>query len=361
MFWVKTLRFERRSAVVNGGMTVPFLLNALRTMGLRPLSLSILLAVVPGFIAPVSASPESSMPMTQETFETVLLEGGIPELRLACEDSARFGVNERLQLLRDRLMLVAPAPQDFDVVMANARALISCKAPESSLVVLSRYGPGPGRRRRAWLLLSWQAASAALDQERIILALLRLADGDLASLDAEQLVVGLDGAGLPLTRSALDLLVEAQIASGQSEQAVTSLLAGRTPGVIAARRLGLAAELLDAMESERSIALLEAALDQAAAVQAWNQAEELLRLQLRLELASGGNGERPRERLRRLAARVDDRFTLLELDQDLSGLLPEQRPLKQKELRSPRAPGGHASLGESSSPEAGGPGVTEQP
>ena len=210
--------------------------------------------------------------MPQEAFEIVLIEGGLPDLKLACEESASFGVNERLQLLRDRLMQVAPAPQTFDVVMANARALMSCKAPDSAQVVLSRYGPGPGPRRREWLLLSWQAASAALDQERTVLALLRLAEGDLTRLDAEQLVVGLDGQGLPRTRSALDLLAEAQIASGQPDQAVITLLAGRTPGVVAARRLGLAAELLDVMESERSASLIEAALDQAAAAQAWNQA-----------------------------------------------------------------------------------------
>ena len=331
-------------------------------MGLLPLPLTLLLAVVPGSASPDSSvSLQSSGPMLQEAFEIVLIEGGIPELKLACEESASFGVNERLQLLRDRLMLVAPAPQRFDVVMANARALMSCKAPDSAQVVLSRYGPGSGRRRREWLLLSWQAASAALDQERIVLALLRLADDDLTRLDAEQLVVGLDEQGLPLTRSALDLLAEAQIASGQPEQAVITLLAGRTPGVIAARRLGLAAELLDVMEAERSASLIEAALDQAAAEQAWNQAEDLLRLQLRLELASGGSGERPRERLRRLATRLDDRLTLLDLDQDLPGGSLEQQQELQQELRSPRAPGGHAALGESPVPEAGATGDNEQP
>ena len=331
-------------------------------MGLLPLPLSLLLAVVPGSATPGSSmSLQSAVPMPQEVFETVLNEGALPELELACEESARFAINERLQQLRDRLMLVAPAPQTFDVVMANARVLMSCKAPDSAQVVLSRYGPGRGRRRREWLLLSWQAASAALDQQRIVLTLRRLAEGDLTSLDAEQLVVGLDDQGLPATRSALDLLAEAQIASGQPEQAVITLLAGRTPGVIAARRLGLAAELLDVMEFERSASLIEAALDQAASEQAWNQAEDLLRLQLRLELARGGSGERPRERLRRLATRVDDRFTLLDLDQDLPGVSLEQRQQLQQDLRSPRAPGGHAALGESSVPEAGATGVDEQP
>ncbi len=180
-------------------------------------------------------------------------------------------------------------------------------------------------------------------------------------LDGEQLVVGIDEQGIASTRSALDLLAAAQIASGQNEQAVISLLAGRTPGVVAARRLGLAAELLDAIEPERGASLIEAALDQAAAVQAWNHAEDLLRLQLRLELASGGSGDRPRERLKRLATRVDDRFTLMELEQDLQGVSVEQQQLLEQELRSPRDPGGHAALGESPAPEAGGPGVDVQP
>ena len=332
-------------------------------MGLFTLPLSLLLAAVPGTAASGTSMPleSSAVPMPQDAFETVLMEGDIPQLHLACEQSASVGANERLQLLRDRLMLIAPAPQSFDVVMANARALMSCKAPDSAQVVLSRYGPGSESRRRDWLLLSWQAASAALDQERIVLALMRLAQGDLARLDAEQLVVGVDGEGLPSTRSALDLLAEAQIASGQSEQAVITLLAGRTPGVIAARRLGRAAELLDLMEFERSTALIEAALDQAATEQAWNHAEDLLRLQLRQEIARGGSGERPRERLRRLASRVDDRFTLLELDQDLQGVSLETQQQLQQELRSPRAPGGHAALGESPTSEAGATGVNEQP
>ena len=91
MFRAKTLRFERRSVVVDGGAIVPSLLNAFRPMGLLPLPLSLLLAVVPGAAAPVSAQPESSVPMTQEVFERVLVEGGLRELTLACEDSDRFG------------------------------------------------------------------------------------------------------------------------------------------------------------------------------------------------------------------------------------------------------------------------------
>jgi len=58
---------------------------------------------------------------------------------------------------------------------------------------------------------------------------------------------------------------------------------------------------------------------------------------------------------------VDDHFTLLDLDQDLPGVSLEKHQQLQQELRSPRAPGGHAVLGESPSPEAGATGVNEQP
>ena len=320
-------------------------------MGFLPLSLTLLLAATPIAVdePPLQdkAAPVLEQAMAPEVFEAVLLEGDIPALQQACADAVQFGLEERLRLLRNRLMEVAPAPQPFEVVMANAQALMQCKAPDSVPVVLARFGPAPGRQRREWLLLSWQAAAAAFDQDRAVLALMRLVEGDRSRLEEERLIVGLDDEGQPQTRSALDLLAEHQIANGQESEAVLTLLAARTPGVAAARRLGLASELLGALEPERSGPLLEAALDQAAAAQAWNLAEDLLRLQLALELENGGSGDRPRERLRRLATRVDDRFTLLDLDRESSDLGSEERQQLDQELRSPRAPGGHAALGES--------------
>ena len=320
-------------------------------MGFLPLSLTLLLAATPIAVQepPLQdkAAPVLEQAMAPEAFEAVLLEGDIPALQLACADAVQFGLQERLRLLRNRLMEVAPAPQPFEVVMANAQALMQCKAPDSVPVVLARFGPAPGRQRREWLLLSWQAAAAAFDQDRAVLALMRLVEGDRSRLEEERLIVGLDDEGQPQPRSALDLLAEHQIANGQESEAVLTLLAARTPGVAAARRLGLASELLGALEPERSGPLLEAALDQAAAAQAWNLAEDLLRLQLALELENCGSGDRPRERLRRLATRVDDRFTLLDLDRESSDLGSEERQQLDQELRSPRAPGGHAALGES--------------
>ena len=77
--------------------------------------------------------------------------------------------------------------------------------------------------------------------------------------------------------------------------------------------------------------------DEAASDQAWGLAMELLQLQLRLQLAAGGDGERPRLRLERLAARLDDAYTLLQLNPETN------EPLS---LRSPRESGGHAAVGE---------------
>ena len=319
-------------------------------MGISSLPLMLLLAAAP----PVTSAPTPpvAQPMSVEAFETVLEEGGIPQLSEACADADRFGLQERLRLLRDRLMLVAPSPQPFDVVMANARALMVCRAPDSTQIVLSRFGPGPGFQRREWLLLSWQSASAALDQDRAVLALRRLADGDLTRLDRELLIVGQSEEGLPLTRSALDVLANHEWAAGRPEEAVTVLLAGRTPGVVASRRLGQVAEWLAPLDPDRSDLLLEAALDQAAAEQAWGLAEDLLRLQLRIALQQGGEADRPRERLRRLASRVDDRFTLLELEKISPDFDAQRLRELEDQLRSPRAAGGHASLGESDASEA---------
>jgi hypothetical protein len=108
-------------------------------------------------------------------------------------------------------------------------------------------------------------------------------------------------------------------------------------GAAGARRRGQAAEWFAATDPEQADELLEVALDEAASVQAWGLAVELLQLQLRLQLAAGGDGERPRQRLERLAVRLDDAYTKLQLN-------PEGTP--PPSLRSPREAGGHAAVGE---------------
>ena len=127
---------------VDDAETRPSLLSACQPMGLLPLPLSLLLAAAP-VVTPLGSAPApASLPMARETFDALLLEGDLSELQEACVESAGFGANDRLQQLRDRLLQVAPAPQPFSVVMANARALMTCKDPAGAQRVLSRYGPG---------------------------------------------------------------------------------------------------------------------------------------------------------------------------------------------------------------------------
>ena len=316
-------------------------------MGIHSLPLTVLLLAAVSQAAPLNSATDprapAREPMAELVYRQVLLDGAIPELKTACADAALFGFNLRLQELRNRLIDIAPAPQPFEVVIANAEALMVCKAPASTQTVLSRISPAPGSQRRAWLLLSWQAANASLDHAQAALALRRLANGDLTALNFEQLTVGYGDDGLPLTRAALDLLVEHELSLDRSAEAVMVLLAGRERGALGARRLALAAELLQGLGNDQHSTLLESALDQAAADQAWGLAEDLLRLQLKFDLAAGGDGLRPRQRLERLANRLDDRYTLWEL---VRGDLDQQdaATLLEQELRSPRQPGGHAAV-----------------
>ena len=86
-------------------------------MGLSSLPLMFLLAAAtPLEVVPV---PSVALPMSLEAFEAVLGKGGIDQLSAACADSDRFGLQDRLRLLRNRLMLVAPSPQPFAVVMGE--------------------------------------------------------------------------------------------------------------------------------------------------------------------------------------------------------------------------------------------------
>lgn len=324
-------------------------------MGISSLSISLLLAA-----APLPAQPQ---PIAEQAYRTLLQTGDLVQLDAACRDAARFGLKLRLKELRDRLMLVAPAPQPFTVVTANTRALLACRAPESAQRVLSRYGPGEGPHRRAWLLLSWRAAAAALNHEAAILALRRLADGDLSQLEGVRLEVGETDAGLPLTRPALDQLADHEAALGRIERAAAVALSGRATGLEGAERLAQAARWLEALGEHDASTLLEAALDQAATAQAWALAEELLKLQLRLERNAGGDGARPRARLERLATRVDDRYTLWQLlrqDDPSMGTDGRRREL-ERQLAPPQPGLQNTSLGESNQQGAAGPASPANP
>ena len=289
-------------------------------MGIQPLSmlLSLLAAAAP------LSEPQ---PMAEERFRQWLLESDLQQLELGCGDPLIGASNGRRQQIRDRLLVLHPAPQSFELVMANANALLTCGSADSAARVLNRISPAVGEERHRWLRLRWQAAAAGLDHREAARALRRLVNGDLIAL--ANLDLG-DG------RLGLDQLASHEAALGRREEAAALLMLAPN-----ARRLAQAAEWLAVLDAAAADQLLEQALDQAAADQAWGLAVELLELQLNLQLVAGGDGARPRQRLQRLAAQLDDRYSLLRLeggdDLDL-------------ELRSPRQPGGHAAVGDSPDP-----------
>ena len=292
-------------------------------MGIQPLPmlLSLLAAAIP-FSEP--------QPMAEERFQQWLLESDLQQLERGCTDPLIGATGGRQQEIRDRLLVLHPAPESFELVMANATALLTCGSPDSAARVLNRISPAMGEERRRWLRLRWQAAAAGLDHREAALALRRLVNGDLIALASLELGDG---------RLGLDQLAEHEAALGrQQEAAAVLLLAPNT------QRLAQAADWLASADAAAADQLLEQALDQAAADQAWGLAVELLELQLSLQLAAGGDGARPRQRLQRLAAQLDDRYSLWRLEGG------DELDLG---LRSPRQPGGHAAVGDS--PDAPSP------
>ena len=276
-------------------------------------------------LAAVTAAPDPQV-MSEERFQTVLVEMDVAAAEQACLDPLIADTDRRRQDLRDRLLALHPVIDSLDLVLENAEALMSCGAPEAAAVVLNRYSPRAGDERRRWLLLRWRAAAAALDHRQAALALRRLVVGNLTALNAPLLPGQVNG---------LDQLALHEAAQGRNAVAVEVQLMADLSGVQGARRMARAAQWLDADQFEQADQLLETALDQAAAADAWGLAMELLRQQLQLQLAAGGDGARPRQRMERLATVLDDRYALQQLQ-----LENDPDPL----LRSPRDPGGHADV-----------------
>ena len=280
-------------------------------------------------LAAVTAAPDPQV-MSEERFQTVLVEMDVAAAEQACLDPLIADTDRRRQDLRDRLLALHPVIDSLDLVLENAEALMSCGAPEAAAVVLNRYSPRAGDERRRWLLLRWRAAAAALDHRQAALALRRLVVGNLTALNAPLLPGQVNG---------LDQLALHEAAQGRNAVAVEVQLMADLSGVQGARRMARAVQWLDADQFEQADQLLETALDQAAAAEAWGLAMELLRQQLQLQLAAGGDGARPRQRMERLATVLDDRYALQQLQ-------PENDP--DPLLRSPRDPGGHADVSPSS-------------
>jgi hypothetical protein len=282
--------------------------------------------------------------MAEAAFTAALAGDDLPTLELACQDSARFDLPERLRLLRTRLLELGPAPQPLAVILAQANALISCRAPEAALAVLDRYGPGPGLERQQWLIQQWRAAEAGLNHRRAAAALRRLAAGNLASLETMPLPLRLRQDGSLDTRPALDVLAGHLEVLGRRREAAEVLLAGRLPGVIAAERLRSVVRLLEDLPLAQRDALIETALDQAAAAGAWGLAAELLDGQRWLQLSGGGDPARAQERRLRLSRRIDDAYAEWRLRRSDPAQAQRSGEL-ERQLRSPRTPGGHAGAG----------------
>ena len=259
-------------------------------------------------------------------FETWLLEANRDQLEQGCMDPAIGLVQGRRQQIRERLLALHSIQPTVDAVMAYAMALLRCGSPDSALAVLQRINPESQQDRQQWLLLRWRAANAGLNHREAALALRLWANGNLPALAELALEPGLTG---------MEQLAEHEAAMGRNLVAAELLL--MVPSLVP-HQLSRAAEWLALEDSERADALLEAALDQAAADQAWGLAVELLQQQLRLQRAAGLSGDRPRQRLQRLTAQIDDRYSQWQL-----GGAAELDPL----LRSPRQPGGHAAVGDS--------------
>jgi hypothetical protein len=309
-----------------------------------------LIKLVGGFLfekpAPVPEPGPSAPPlpgsMPEAQFQELLQQGDLQALNLACQEAVRFDFVTRLRLLQERLMLIAPAPQPLPVVLVNANALLSCRAPDGALSVLNRFSPRQGPERQQWLVQRWRAAQAGLHHRLATETLELLAAGELASLETIALPLQVRDDGSLATRSALDVYADHLEVLGHREAAAAALLAGQMPGKPAAERLQRAVALLDQLPLDQRDALLERALDQAAAGQAWGLALALLEDQRRLIEQAGGTAERARGRLLVLSQRVDDAYSEWRLRRQDSGQGDRTAQLQQQ-LRSPRAPGGHAT------------------
>ncbi len=274
--------------------------------------------------------------LTDKEFAAVLRTGDLESLDAACRQSAAADLGERLRQLQGRLLTIHPSPQPLAVVLANADVLLSCRAPSEALEVLNRFGPAAGAERVQWLQLQWRAAAAGLDHRRAALALERLRKEANTPLDGIALPLVRREDGTVVSRSALELLALHLESRGFPRIAGELLGQERRPGLEGALRLQQVAQLLEELPADQREALLEGALDQAAAAGAWGLVAELLDTQAALP------SEKAVARRLRLSGRIDDAYGEWRWRRDDPASAPRTRQLEIL-LRSPREPGGHAA------------------
>ncbi|MCP9930178.1 hypothetical protein KBY82_05195 [Cyanobium sp. AMD-g] len=289
-----------------------------------------------GSTGATAESEEAPPLLSDEAFAELLRKGDLEQLDAACRQSAEADLGERLRQLQQRLLTLHPAPQPLEVVLANADVLLSCRAPSEAMDVLNRFGPAAGAERVQWLQLQWRAASAGLDHRRAALALERLRQESGTSLDGIALPLQRREDGSVISRSALELLALHLESRGFPAVGGALLVRARQGGLAGALRLQQAVGLLAELPAPEREALLEAALDQAAAAGAWGLVAELLDTQA--SLPSG----RAVERRLRLSGRIDDAYGEWRWRREDPASAPRTRQL-EIQLRSPRDPGGHAA------------------
>ncbi len=311
----------------------PFLAAILLLLAAQPLRAA---AIPAEATAPLPAASVSPPPLSDAAFAVQLAAADLGGLDQLCQRSLEDGLPSRLRSLRQRLLLIHPAPQPLPVVLANADVLLTCRAPAAALEVLDRFGPGPGAERVQWLLLQWRAASAALDHRRASLALERLSAAEPASLQRLSLPLRRREDGTTVTRPATELLADHLEGRGLRRAAADLLLASRQPGVEGAERLQRAMALFAGLSTEERDAVLEEALETAAVAGAWGLVTEILDGQADLDPPSA----RAIERRLRLSGRLDDAYGEWRLRRRDPAAQGRTREL-ERQLRSPRAAGGH--------------------
>jgi hypothetical protein len=298
---------------------------------------------VPPPTAAATTPPAPVAPLSEAEFAALLQLSDLDQLNAGCLRVVQDDNPTRLRLLQNHLLALHPAPQTLPVLLANAEVLLTCRGPQAALQVLERIGPGAGAGRVQWLLMQWRAANAALDHRRAALALERLTGGSPARLNALSLPIRRREDGTVVSRSGVEVLAAHLEARGYPEAAGQLLLRQGAPGAPGAARLARAVNLLQDLPLAEQEAILETALNQAAAVGAWSLVSELLNARAALP------NSRALARLLRLSPRLDDAYGEWLLLRDTPSAQGRARQLEQR-LRSPRAPGGHAAADTPSPP-----------
>ena len=264
-----------------------------------------LLAAAPvGAVVPVTAR-------SAEAFEQLLLSDDRAALVQGCAESLQAGLDQRLRLLRQRLLQLQAESGSLQVQFANTNALLRCKAPDAALQVLARVIPSPGPERQQWLELQWRAASGGLDHRRAAQALRRLSQNSPSQLNSIALTLAepSEPGGAPTLRSAIDLQAMQLEALGDAEEAALLLQQpAATPAATASRRQQAARLLATEAQLPAAAALAAESIDLAASGAAWGLSAELLNDQRRYELAlrQWPDAATTNQRRLRLSRRVRD-------------------------------------------------------